>query len=213
MLKNLFDVRDENAFHNRRISHQSLFIFSSTKNEFKMAGNIPFPLLAGQEFRHKNVNLVLFTIITPSHQMMQLRARSESAELMEYGGTQQMLPTLMEVTTEKNLTYCVDYILRHASIVVTYAATCCEFIIPLQDMLLFPTADERLQYNSKKASNFKCQDNAEIIFQCILFPVTFALQLIPLLLQTIYLFYGVLGFVVSNFVCVQLQGKTSWNAR
>jgi hypothetical protein len=76
--------------------------------------------------------------------MMQLGARSESAELMEYGERQQMLPTLMEVTTEKNFTYCVDYILPHASIVTTCVATCYESIIALQDMLLFPTADERL---------------------------------------------------------------------
>lgn len=45
MLKNLFDLRDENAFHNRRISHQSLFISSSIKNEIKIPGKIQFPLL------------------------------------------------------------------------------------------------------------------------------------------------------------------------
>lgn len=43
MPKILFDVRDENAFHKNRISHQSLFIFPTTKNEIKMAGNILFP--------------------------------------------------------------------------------------------------------------------------------------------------------------------------
>jgi hypothetical protein len=87
--------------------------------------------------------------------MMQLGARSGSSELMEYGERQQMLPTLMEVTTEKNFTYCVDYILLHAPIVMTYAATCCESITALQDMLLFPTADQRLQHKFKKASNLK----------------------------------------------------------
>jgi hypothetical protein len=87
--------------------------------------------------------------------MRQLGARSESAELMEYGKRQQMLPTLMEVTTENNFTYFVDFILLHASIVMTYAATCCESIITLQDMLLFPAVDGRLQYNLKKASNLK----------------------------------------------------------
>jgi hypothetical protein len=43
---NLFDVRDGNTFHENRISHQSLFIFSTTKNEIKMAGNILLLLLA-----------------------------------------------------------------------------------------------------------------------------------------------------------------------
>jgi hypothetical protein len=54
--------------------------------------------------------------------MRELGARSESAELMEYGERQQMLPTLMEVTAEKNFTYCVGFILPHASVVMTYAA-------------------------------------------------------------------------------------------
>lgn len=61
-----------------------------------------------------------------------------------------MLPTLMEVTTGKKFTFCVDFILSHASIVMTYAS-----IIPLQDTLLLPIADEGLQYNLKKDSNLK----------------------------------------------------------
>jgi hypothetical protein len=54
-----------------------------------------------------------------------------------------------ETADATNFTYCVDSILPHASIVTTYAATCCEAIITLQG-ILFPRADEILRYNLKK---------------------------------------------------------------
>jgi hypothetical protein len=78
-------------------------------------------IISVQNFRSKNINPILFAVITPPLQMWELGARSECGELMARYERQQMLLALTEVMNEKNFTHHVGSTMSRVFLLIIYA--------------------------------------------------------------------------------------------